>query len=146
MVTYEFSFEKLEVWQLARKLASSIYRDTAKFPPEEKYLLVSQMRKASVSVASNLAEGSGRTKPKDKAYFTTVAFSSLMELFNQLVFSVDLGYLSDTVLANYRTDIQKLSVKLSNLKQSQLKKLSKIQFLFFSIFLPSITRELLPIT
>jgi len=59
MDTYQFSFEKLEVWQLARILTTDIYKHTVKFPNEEKYLLTSQLRRAAVSIASNLAEGSG---------------------------------------------------------------------------------------
>jgi len=121
MTNYQFSFEKLEVWQLARLLTTDIYRHTAKFPQEEKYLLISQLRRAAVSVASNLAEGSTRSQAKDKAHFTTVAFSSLMEVLNQLIISVDLGYLNKEDLNKYRKQVQILSVKLSNLKTSQLK-------------------------
>jgi len=78
MNNYQFSSEKLEVWQLARILTTDIYRHTAKFPQEEKYLLISQLRRAAISIASNLAEGSTRAKAKNKAHFTTIAFSSLM--------------------------------------------------------------------
>ena len=122
MDNYQFSFEKLEVWQLARVLAKDIYKHTGAFPAGEKYLLISQLRRASISVASNLAEGSTRGTGKDKAYFTTVAFSSLMEVFNQLIIAVDLGYLKNEDLSNYRRQIQTLSVKLSNLKASQMKR------------------------
>lgn len=121
MNRYQFSFEKLEVWQLARILAKEIYKHTSSFPQEEKYLLTTQLRRAAVSVASNLAEGSTRIKAKDKAYFTTVAFSSLMEVLNQLILAVDLGYLNNEALTSRRKQIQVLSVKMSNLKTSQLK-------------------------
>lgn len=116
-----FSFEKLEVWQLARSLSKEIYQYTAGFPNEEKFLLVSQLRRAAVSVASNIAEGSTRIKPKDKAHFTTVAYSSLMEVLNQLIIAEDLGYLSHDIVIRLRGSIQILSIKLSNLKASQLK-------------------------
>lgn len=121
MDNYQFSFEKLEVWQLARILTIDIYRQTAKFPHDEKYLLISQLRRAAVSVASNLAEGSTRIQAKDKAHFTTVAFSSLMEVLNQLIIAVDLGYLNEKDLNKYRKQVQTLAIKLSNLKTSQLK-------------------------
>lgn len=146
MDTHQFSFEKLEVWQLARILTKDIYRHTANFPQEEKYLLTSQLRRATVSVASNLAEGSTRTKAKDKAHFTTVAFSSLMEVLNQLLIAYDLAYLSADDLTKYRKQIQTLSVKLSNLKASQLKGLNKLGLAFWSLFVPALARKLVPLS
>lgn len=143
---YQFSFEKLEVWQLARKLTTDIYKDTVKFPKEEKYLLISQLRRAAVSVASNLAEGSTRIKPKDKAHFTTMAYSSLMEVFNQLVIAEDLGYLVEGDLIKYRKQIQTLSVKLSNLKTSQLKGMNKLGITFWSLFIPTLGQQLIPLS
>jgi len=146
MDTYQFSFEKLEVWQLARILTTDIYKHTVKFPKEEKYLLTSQLRRAAVSVASNLAEGSTRTSAKDKAHFTTMAFSSLMEVLNHLMIAVDLGYLKNDDLLIYRKQIQTLSVKLSNLKASQLKQMNKLGFLFWSLFIPTLTQQLVPLS
>ncbi|HJS53614.1 MAG TPA: four helix bundle protein [Chitinophagaceae bacterium] len=145
MDTYQFSFEKLEVWQLARNLTTDIYRHTANFPQEERYLLTSQLRRAAVSVASNLAEGSTRATAKDKAHFTTIAFSSLMEVFNHLIIAVDLGYLNNENLIKYRKQIQTLSVKLSNLKASQLKQMNKLGFLFWSLFMPTLSQQLIPL-
>jgi len=138
--------KKLEVWQLARILTTDIYRHTVKFPNEEKYLLTSQLRRAAVSVASNLAEGSTRTSAKDKAHFTTIAFSSLMEVLNHLIIAVDLGYLKNDDLLNYRKQVQTLSVKLSNLKTSQLKQMNKLGFLFWSLFIPTLTQQLVPLS
>ena len=123
MTPYQFSFEKLEVWQIARQLAGSIYKRTQSYPPDEKYSLTSQIRRSAISVSANIAEGSTRSTAKDQAYFTTIAFSSLMELFNHLVISSDLGYISEAELTEYRKRIQTLSVKLSNLKASQLKRI-----------------------
>ncbi len=125
MVEYMFSFEKLEVWQLARNLSKEIYQHTSSFPNDEKFLLVSQLRRAAVSVASNIAEGTTRISPKDKAHFTTIAYSSLMEVLNQLIIAEDLGYLSHDIVSRMRTLIQTLSIKLSNLKASQLRKTAK---------------------
>jgi len=67
---YTYSFEKLEVWKLARELVKEIYRLTEKFPSEEKFGLIGQLRRASVSVSSNLAEGSSRKSAKEQAHFT----------------------------------------------------------------------------
>ena len=145
MNTYQFSFEKLEVWQLARQLAGSIYKKTQSFPSEEKYSLVSQLRRAAVSVSANIAEGTTRTTARDQAHFTTIAFSSLMEVFNHLIISSDLGYSNENELAEYRQKIQLLSVKLTNLKASQVKRISKLGLLWLMIIVPQIVRPLIPL-
>lgn len=144
--TYQFSFEKLEVWQLARKLATEIYKTTQSFPQEEKYSLVSQIRRAAVSVSANIAEGTTRQTAKDQAYFTTVSFSSLMELFNHLVISSDLGYVKVDELADYRRLTQQLSVKLSNLKASQVKRISKLGYIWFLVAAPQLLQPLVPLS
>ena len=81
----EYSFEKLASWQHARKLAAWIYVVTQKFPSEEKFGLTSQMRRAAVSIASNLAEGTSRTTVKDQFHFSTISYSSTIELLNDLI-------------------------------------------------------------
>ena len=124
MESYRFSFEKLEVWQMARNLTINVYKVTARYPAEEKYSLVSQMRRAALSVCANLAEGSSRYTAKDQAHFTTIAFSSLLELLNHQIISADLGFLPENELLSFRKDIQSLSVRLVNLKTSQLKRIS----------------------
>ena len=123
MIPYQFSFEKLDVWQMAGKLAGEVYKKTQTFPVEEKYSLTSQIRRAAVSVSANIAEGTTRQTARDQAHFTTIAFSSLMELFNHLIIASDLGYMKEEELAEYRKTIQPLSVKLSNLKASQVKRI-----------------------
>ncbi|HTG56917.1 MAG TPA: four helix bundle protein [Niabella sp.] len=142
MNPYQFSFEKLEVWQLARKLTCDIYKETQSFSTDEKYALVPQMRRAVVSIAANIAEGSTRQTAKDQAHFTTIAYGSLMELFNFLVLASDLSYLSEDSLHRYRRQVQTLSIKLSNLKSSQLKRVNKLLFLTLMIFSPHIIRPL----
>lgn len=126
MSAYQFSFEKLEVWQLSRKLAGDIYKQTQSFPAEEKYSLVSQIRRSVLAVSANIAEGSTRVSAKDQAHFTTIAFSSLMELFNHLIIASDLGYISEEQLSQYRVQVQSLSVKLSNLKSAQIRRIEKL--------------------
>lgn len=84
-MTYISSFEKLQVWNDARGLVKQVYTLTEQFPITEKYGLVSQMRRAVVSVVSNIAEGSGRSSQKDQAHFYQIAFSSLIELLNQFI-------------------------------------------------------------
>ena len=70
-----FRFEKLEVWQEARKINQVIYQLTRKFPRQELFAMTSQIRRASISVSSNIAEGSGRNSDKDFAHFLKQARS-----------------------------------------------------------------------
>jgi four helix bundle protein len=114
-----YSFEKLDVWQDARLLANLIYKKTKNFPTEEQYGLTNQMRRCSVSVASNIAEGSARTHLKEKLHFLTIAYSSTIELLNQLILSCDFGYLKHEELnTELRPLIQTITYKIHRLKQS----------------------------
>jgi four helix bundle protein len=119
---YTYSFEKLNVWQLAKNLVVKIYNITSKFPAEEKFGLVSQLRRAAVSICSNLAEGSGRSTPKDQANFYNNAYSSLVEVLNQLLISYELNWLTQTDLNEVRTDIELISSKINSLRKATLKK------------------------
>ncbi len=75
---YQHSFEKLNVWQDSIELVELIYHTVKTFPPDEKFGLTSQKKRCSVSISSNLAEGTSRITSKDKARFSTIAFSSTM--------------------------------------------------------------------
>jgi four helix bundle protein len=79
-----FGFEKLEVWQKSQEMADAVYRLTREFPDYERFGLANQMRRAAVSVSSNIAEGSGRGSNKDFSRFVGLAYGSLMELVSQL--------------------------------------------------------------
>jgi four helix bundle protein len=81
------------VWQEAHKLALIIYRITKEFPKAETYGLTGQMRRAAVSISSNIAEGFGRRTSKDKNSFYTNSLTSLTELQNQLIISKDIEYI-----------------------------------------------------
>ena len=145
MEDHQFSFEKLEVWQSARVLAKNIYLSTKLFPSDEKYALTQQMRRAALSVCANLAEGTTRISAKDQAHFTTISYSSMMELLNHLIIAFDLGYINEEELKNFRVQIQPLSVKLSNLKKSQLSRLGGLKIIFLMIFSYSIYQPLQPL-
>ena len=86
------SHEDLRIWQGARTLVLEIYKLTSEFPKHEIYGLISQMRRASVSVPSNIAEGAGRRSPGDFCRFLYYASGSLTELETQLYLSGELGY------------------------------------------------------
>ncbi|OGS70388.1 MAG: four helix bundle protein [Flavobacteria bacterium RIFCSPLOWO2_12_FULL_35_11] len=117
---YLYSFEKLEVWKCSVDFTKSIYELTTYFPENEKFGLTSQLRRASISIASNLAEGTSRSTNKDKAHFTTMAFSSLMEVLNQLILSKELNFIAEKDYEKLREDINKISNMLNALRKSQL--------------------------
>lgn len=145
MESHQFSFEKLDVWQNARVLAKNIYIATRSFPTDEKYGLTQQMRRAALSVCANLAEGTTQITAKDQAHFTTISFSSMMELLNHLIIAFDLNYINEEALRNFRSQIQPLSVKLSNLKKSQLSRLGGFKTFLLIIFSYSIYQPLQPL-
>jgi four helix bundle protein len=117
---YTYSFEKLEVWQLSRNTVKDIYKITEQFPDKERFGLTSQIRRAIVSVSSNLAEGSSRKTSREQARFTQIAFSSLLEVLNQLILSTDLNYISTEELNEIRPKIEELSNKLNAFYNSQI--------------------------
>lgn len=116
-----FSFEKLNVWQKSRQLSVTIYKLTKSFPDGERFGLISQMRRCSVSISSNIAEGSGRHSAKDKARFTEIAYSSALELLNQLILSKDLEFISEEQLITIRESISEIAAMLDGLYKSQIK-------------------------
>jgi four helix bundle protein len=111
----KYSFEKLEVWNDARELTKMVYSITRTFPDDEKFGITNQMRRSAISVSSNIVEGSYRTTGKDKSNFMTIAYSSLMELLNQTIASLDLNYINENQYKEIRKQIEKVSNKLSAL-------------------------------
>lgn len=122
-MTSSYSFERLIVWADARKFVKWIYETTSMFPPEEKFGLVTQLRRASISVVSNLAEGAARISPKDQAHFSQIAYSSLIEVLNQLIISCDLNFITEIKLAEGRILIDAIASKISSLRKTQLNKI-----------------------
>lgn len=120
-----YSFEKLIVWQKSRKLAVIINKTTRDFPKDEIFGMISQMRRCSISIASNVAEGSGRHSAKDKARFTEMAYSSALELINQLIISWDLEYVSEKNYLTIRNEIEEITFMLDSLYKAQLNGVGK---------------------
>ena len=114
-----YLFEKLEVWQHARKLAVWTYSMTKKFPSEEKFGLIIQMRRAAISIASNLAEGTSRKTSKDQSHFSTIAYSSTIELLNDLIISNDLSFIEEAIYHEGRDLIERQTFLISRLHKSQ---------------------------
>ena len=116
------NFKELIVWQKARKLVKDVYLTISLFPEDEKYGLISQIRRASVSIPANIAEGAGRNTDKDFGRFLDIAHGSCFELETLLILAVDLDYLSkskyDIILKDIE-EIQKMIYGLRNkIKQS----------------------------
>jgi len=88
------SFQDLTVWQESRKLFFIIYKLTKQFPKEEVFSSVSQMRRSSMSISSNIAEGFGRSSIADKLHFYIMARGSLTELQNQIILTGDVGLIT----------------------------------------------------
>ena len=89
-------FEDLDVWKKAHRLVLEIYRITKDFPTEERYCLVSQMRRCAVSIPANIAEGFKKRTLKDKSNFYNISQGSLEELRYYIILTSDLGYLRDS--------------------------------------------------
>jgi four helix bundle protein len=89
------SYRDLEVWQLAMAFAKQIYLVTTSFPSDERFGLINQMRRASVSVPSNIAEGHARSSTKEFQRYISIAMGSVAELETQTLLSEDLGFLSN---------------------------------------------------
>jgi four helix bundle protein len=105
------NFTDLKVWQIGHRVVLSIYQVTKLFPRDEQFGLISQLRRAVVSITSNIAEGFSRSTARDKIYFYTIALGSLTEVQNQLLIAKDLGYLNNNAffeMSKQLTDVQKM--------------------------------------
>jgi four helix bundle protein len=113
--------KKLDVWQAAMKATVMIYKLTAEFPDEEKFGLVSQMRRAAVSIPCNIAEGAARQGKKEFKNFLSMAQGSLSELDTQLELSVLLEYLSKENIEEIAGQLMRTDKMLTGLIRSLTK-------------------------
>ncbi len=116
-----FRFGKFDVWQKAVDLAGNVYRITVQFPADERFGLTSQMRRASVSISSNIAEGSSRSSDADFARFVEIAYGSLMEVVSQAVIAKNQEFMADDRCREIYTDAEELARMLSGLKARLLR-------------------------
>ena len=114
----KFSFFDLRVYQEAKILVREVYTLLDKFPKFETYALSDQLRRAVVSVPSNIAEGSGRSSAKEKIRFVEIAYGSLMETLCQLDIAHDLGYICDKEFIEEKERINVIGKQLSGLRLS----------------------------
>ncbi len=118
-MTKIYHFEKLDVWQQSRQVVVAIYNLVKKFPIDERYGLCDQMRRAAISVPSNIAEGVSRVAVKETIHFLEIAYGSLMEVYCQLQIAMDLGYISEEEFNQIKSLIQSTSNLLNGLHRAK---------------------------
>ena len=115
-----FNFEKLETWQKAINFADSVYEVTRNFPADERFGLTNQMRRAAVSISSNIAEGAARNSKNDYARFLEIATGSLFEVVSQSFVSKRQGFLSEADFKKLYAAAEEQGKMLSGLRRSVL--------------------------
>ena len=103
-------------------MIKEVYTLSKAFPDDEKFGMVSQIRRACVSVNCNVAEGSSRHSGKDQARFTEIAYGSLLEVLNLLLIASDLSYVKEEEVDRLRPMVEELSNKLNALRNAQLRR------------------------
>ena len=115
-----YSFEKLEVYQLARKFKIEIKLMSQVFPKEERFDLTSQINRSSASISANLAEGSGRSSNFDQAHFTNMSFSTGLETIDHLNTALDMQYINEEKYTEIRIKLDAILNKLNALYKFQI--------------------------
>ena len=116
----EYQFEKLNAWQESRKMVVAVYQLLKKFPSEERYALCDQLRRAAISVPSNIAEGNGRIALKEQIHFLEIAFGSVIEVYCQLQIDKDLNYITEEEFNQIKPVIYNTSKLISGLRSSKV--------------------------
>ena len=118
------NFKELKIWHKSRELVKNVYSITEKLPADERFGLISQMRRAAVSIVSNIAEGSGKESEKEFLRFLETAYSSAFELETQFILSEDLGFLDhneNEIILELIQEIQKMIYSFSKTIKSNIK-------------------------
>ena len=113
-------FKELDIWKLSRQFCSEVYAITSKFPDSEKFGITNQLRRVSVSVPSNIAEGASRRSNKDFGRFLEIAIGSMYELETQLMISKDLGFINKKESEVLLSDLESI-IKMTSKFKSTLK-------------------------
>lgn len=122
MENNEYSYKKLRVYGLAKEYVKEVYVLLKKFPKEEQFALCDQLRRAAISVPSNIVEGMSRYSEKEKTHFIEIAYGSLKESECQLDIACDLGYITVTELEHMQHNIGEISKMLSGLRSTMVYK------------------------
>ena len=113
-----FGYRKLIAYQKAKEIVKHTYKHLKKFPQEERFAMCDQLRRASVSITSNIAEGINRYSVKDKSHFIEMAYGSLMEVSSQFEIAEELGYVSIADRQNMDQLVEEVARLLSGLQNS----------------------------
>ena len=116
----KYSYKNLEAYKESKTLVKQVYALLKKFPKEEQYALCDQLRRAVISVPSNIAEGSGRYSAKEQLHFIEIAYGSLLEVECQLDIAHDIKYISDDEYSSAENQIGKVASLLSGLRSKRL--------------------------
>ena len=117
-----YSFKTLNAYIEAKNLVLQIYAVIKIFPQEERYALADQLRRAVISVPSNIVEGMNRISDKEKAHFLEIAYASLMEVYCQIDIATDLGYIDTEKNKELEQSINTVAKLISGLRRSTLNK------------------------
>ena len=120
----KYHFKNLDAYKESKKLVKMVYGLLKQFPKEEQYALCDQLRRAVISIPSNIAEGSGRTSAKDQAHFIEMAYGSLMEVECQIDIAYDLSYISQDNINQVEKLIDVVAALLSGLRNKYLSSLN----------------------
>lgn len=115
------NFKELKIWQNARSFVKDVYIATSNFPQEEKYGLISQMRRSAVSIPSNIAEGCGRNTDKDFSHFLSMALGSAYELQTQIFLSFDLELIEEEKMNELNSSLEEIQKMIYGLIKSIIK-------------------------
>ena len=114
-----FSYRKLRVYHQAKELVIYVYRLLKQFPKEEQYALCDQLRRAAISIPSNIAEGMGRVSMKEQLHFIEFAFGSLNEVMCQLELAYELHFIDSNQLSAAEEQVKAIAQMLSGLRKSK---------------------------
>lgn len=121
MEVESFGYRRLDAYKYAMSFTTDVYKLLKTFPKEEQYALCDQLRRAAVSIPSNIAEGMGRPSIKEQIHFLEIAYGSLNETMCQIEIARNLGYISDQQLQPIEEQVRILGKLLSGLRKSKIK-------------------------
>ena len=120
----DFFYKKLEAHKLAKEFTMYVYSLLKKFPSYEQYALCDQLRRAAISIPSNIAEGMGRMAVKERIHFLEISYASVMEVICQLDISQSLGYIDERELEDAEIKAETLTKVMSGLRKSLSEKVN----------------------
>lgn len=115
----KFNYKDLDLYKAAKDLVLSVYALLRKFPREEQYALCDQLRRAVISIPSNIAEGMGRVSTKEQIHFLEIAYGSLREVDCQLEIAMDLAYISSTELLDTENKLEKVAALIAGMRNQR---------------------------